>query len=224
MWTLPESGMVHLLRTDMKKSVVSGVIKPTYFFAILLIGINYSLFLTQMLTPLSIFFLAFIWMIFLFWIKNKVQYLYQFPLAVSINHPWVDLDLGEEDARVQIWTEEKGWFFAPESTIKIIVEPLSRISVIVADDGGNTTLGHLPPVAKRHETDFLNWVNHAILVGQIYNGGSKDDLFSTARKREEQESGLLEREWGDVTPGALDESAEISARKSELISATKKEK
>ncbi|HIF13467.1 MAG TPA: hypothetical protein EYQ82_10815 [Dehalococcoidia bacterium] len=50
---------------------------------------------------------------------------------------------------------------------------------------------------------FSQLINLAIMQAQIVNGGTLEDAFQDAREREEDDSGLLEREWEKTTPGSL---------------------
>jgi hypothetical protein len=208
MWSKPDGGMVHFLHTDIGANINRKIIIKFLFIvpiiATFLVAISSKSSLILFLGSIVIFvslFMAF---------KLHRVYLH-FPLAVNINHPWVDLEIGERDARVQIWTEEKGWFDIPNTPLKVTKDPLSRVSIILAEDGENTFLGNLPPVMKGREKTFLQWVNFAILNALLSNETPSEDHFLNAREREDQESGLLDREWGDTTPGSLDEYVELAS-------------
>jgi hypothetical protein len=208
MWSKPDGGMVHFLHTDIGANINRKVIIKFLIIipiiATFLVAISSKSSLILVLGSIVIF--------FSFFMAFKLHRIYlHFPLAVNINHPWVDLEIGEKDARVQIWTEEKGWFDIPNTPLKVTKDPLSRVSIILAEDGENTFLGNLPPVMKGRERIFLQWVNFAILNASLSCEIANEDQFSDARERENQESGLLDREWGDTTPGSLDEYVEITS-------------
>lgn len=208
MWSKPDGGMVHFLHTDIGANINRKVI--IQFLIIIpiivsfLVAISSKSSLTLVLGSIVLFFSLFM--------AFKLHRIYlHFPLAVNINHPWVDLEIGEKDAKVQIWTEEKGWFDIPNTPLKVTKDPLSRVSIILAEDGENTFLGNLPPAMKGRERIFLQWVNFAILNASLSCEIASEGHFSDARERENQESGLLDREWGDTTPGSLDEYVEIAS-------------
>lgn len=211
MWSKPKGGMVHFLQTDVganlhRKIIIKSLLLIPLFLAIFAVILTYA--------PLAfILFAALLMFICLLALFRLQRGYLKFPLAVNLNHPWVDLEIGEEVARVQIWTEEKGWFDLSENHIKVVKDPLSRTLIILAEDGENTFIGNFPPLIKGHEKTFALWVNYAILTALISNGVLEKDYFSNAREREKLDSGLLEREWGDTTPGTLDDFVEIAAAK-----------
>jgi hypothetical protein len=185
--------------------------------AIIAIMINQSL----IIMTIAIFSLLFASTIML-----SMRTLINYPLAINSIHPWAYAnDISEtitqvggeesrdseaygakedgEIAKVMLWTPEKNWFELGDSTIRVARNPVVNKWEIVANDREGTRLGELTNVKKRKMKWFEQLTNHAIMQAQIFNGGAQDDTFADARAREEQESGLLEREWENTTPGLL---------------------
>ncbi|MCS5526071.1 MAG: hypothetical protein NZ737_03210 [Candidatus Poseidoniaceae archaeon] len=112
-------------------------------------------------------------------------------------------DEASDRAEVNLWTPEKGWFNPGEIPVHIARNTLSTNWVLVSNDTDGTRLGDVVDVAKSRMQWFSQLINLAIMQGAIVNGGTLEDAFQDAREREEDDSGLLEREWEKTTPGSL---------------------
>lgn len=141
------------------------------------------------------------------------------PIALNPQHPWFDLDTFTGDAEVMIWTEEKSWFSPGESTIRVARDPLGRVQTIVANDENASRWGALPSfIPKSKGAWYANLVNSASVAAMVANGGAVTDSFADAQEREDNlEFGLLEREWGDTTPGELADNKILKGGLSEAI-------
>ena len=112
-------------------------------------------------------------------------------------------DMASDRAVVMLWTPEKEWFNPGEIPVNIARNTLSTNWVLVSNDTDGTRLGDVVDVGKSRIKWFSKLINLAILQAQIVNGGTLEDAFQDARGREEDDSGLLEREWEKTTPGIV---------------------
>ena len=112
-------------------------------------------------------------------------------------------DQVSDRAEVMLWTPEKGWFDPGEIPVHIARNTLSTNWVLVSKDAEGTRFGDVVDVGKGRMQWFSQLINLAIMQAQIVNGGTLEDAFQDAREREEDDSGLLEREWEKTTPGIL---------------------
>jgi hypothetical protein len=112
-------------------------------------------------------------------------------------------DVASHRAVVMLWTPEKEWFNPGEIPVNIARNTLSTNWVLVSKDTDGTRLGDVLDVGKSRIKWFSKLINLAIIQAQIVNGGTLEDAFQDARGREEDDSGLLEREWEKTTPGIV---------------------
>ena len=121
------------------------------------------------------------------------------PLAVNDAHPWLDAE-GSGDASVLLCTTS-GWKDVGEYNLQVVPRQLSRELVITQDDDGRTEFG-MWLFSKSSEVEInlhLSLLRESVALRNMYNGSGDD--FENARKNEGGDSGLLEREWLDTTPG-----------------------
>ncbi len=121
------------------------------------------------------------------------------PLAVNDSHPWLEHG-GPEDAKVMLCTGS-GWKDVGDFNLQVVARQLSRELVITQDDDGRTEFG-LWLFSKSSEVELslhMSLLREAVALRNMYNGSGDD--FEGARKHEGAESGLLEREWLDTSPG-----------------------
>ena len=121
------------------------------------------------------------------------------PLAINSTHPWNNGG-GEQDAKVLLCTTS-GWKEVGTSKLSVVPRQLSRELVITMDNQGRKEFGTWleEKPSKSRLSIHLSLLKEAVALRNMFNGTGDD--FETARKNEEQESGLLQREWLDTTPG-----------------------
>ena len=122
---------------------------------------------------------------------NRVSRWRDVPLAVNLNHPFcTDEPMG--DSEVMIRTDQ-GWHRISGHRMKLSRDTLTGDWNLMLDDTDLTMIGTW---SKRDETTMridLGLVNQALALSDAINDVTDD--IEDAREREEQDSGLLEREW-----------------------------
>lgn len=116
------------------------------------------------------------------------------PLAVNINHPFMDDDpMG--DAALLIRLSDGSWRDPGEHRVRIIPDELLGGFSLAQDTEDFPVLGHFhegkerTPTLKRHMT----LINQAIALRDAVN--EVPDPIEGARERESHDTGLLERSW-----------------------------
>ena len=199
----PPSGFILLPQMTIWKQAL----RP-YLFGMLSIFLTVPIF-AIILWPIvndwqTSFVVAFVISLFLmFWLLSEVTKMRNFPLSVNNEHPWSGIESDGGRAEVMLWTPEKKWFKIEDATIRAARDPLSNNWMFLANDAEGTRFGEIVGVSKRRMQWFSQIVNISILQAQLANGESFEDSFADAREREEHDTGLLDREWGNTTPGVL---------------------
>lgn len=124
------------------------------------------------------------------------------PLAVNGVHPWLEEE-GSEDAKVMLCTSS-GWKDAGDHNLQVVTRQLSRELVITQDDDGRTDFG-MWLFSKSSDVELslhMSLLREAVALRNMYNGTGDD--FENARSHENEDSGLLQREWLDTSPGQVD--------------------
>jgi len=145
----------------------------------------------------SIIILPFLFAITVFFSK-RIGAIRDTPICVNNAHPWI----GEEDSDSTVMLHHlRGWKDAGEVNLRVVKRQLSREWTITLEDQGRTDFGlWLFQSAKQNQIDLhLFLLKEAIALRNMQNGSGDD--FESARIREEDDSGLLERNWLDTTPG-----------------------
>ena len=108
------------------------------------------------------------------------------PLAVNLNHPFMETGaIGDSELMVKF---EDKWIHPGINRLMMSKDPALGI-LIHRQDEDLSILGSWPKYVEKQ----LILINQAISLNNAIN--DSNDEFEDAREREEQESGLLEREW-----------------------------
>ena len=137
------------------------------------------------------------------------------PLAVNMNHPFMD-DLGLGAAVVMVKFSDGTWGNVGEGRVRLTVDELVGGSLLIRDDDTYAPIGHFSSLPETHPAlkRYVMLINQAIALRDAANGG--EDLIESAREREQQDSGLLERSW-------LEEQESIEIEPEGLFSKFRKE-
>lgn len=180
-------GFVRFVRTDPGEGLIHTARKWVlilYGIAILLIILAYAGIWVLPFYSLGLMFL-FVGTMFL----RRFMGIRNIPVMVDVNHPWMlDEPIGE--AQVRMKTGE-GWIDPGASRPRISRDPVNKIYNWVSDEDSTTMgtyVGHKSCIARDQTI-----LKQALIARDLVNG-SKDD-FEDAREREDQDSGLLDREW-----------------------------
>jgi hypothetical protein len=94
-----------------------------------------------------------------------------------------------------------GWKDAGDHNLQVVTRQLSRELVITQDDDGRTQFG-MWLFSKSSDVELslhMSLLREAVALRNMYNGTGDD--FENARSHENEDSGLLQREWLDTSPG-----------------------
>ncbi|MDC0056288.1 hypothetical protein OAJ94_04475 [Deltaproteobacteria bacterium] len=169
------------------KSLIISISGLTIIFTLILF--YYGLF--------SIIILPFFFAITAFFSK-RIAAIRDTPICVNNSHPWI----GEEDNdSIVILHHLRGWKDVGDVNLRVVKRQLSREWAITLEDQGRTDFGlWLYQSAKQNQIDLhLYLLREAVALRNMQNGSGDD--FESARIREKDDSGLLERNWLDTTPG-----------------------
>ena len=177
--------------SEMFKPLIKSLIISISGLAIIfvLILFNYGIF--------SIIILPFFFAITIF-LSQRIAVIRDTPICVNNAHPWI----GEEDSDSIVMLHHlRGWKDVGEVNLRVVKRQLSREWTITLEDQGRTDFGlWLYQSAKQNQIDLhLHLLKEAVALRNMQNGSGDD--FESARIREEDDSGLLERNWLDTTPG-----------------------
>ena len=115
------------------------------------------------------------------------------PLAVNINHPFVDDEpIGNSEVEVKF---DSGWRAISRHRLKLTRDFATDDWNLLKDDDELSIIGTW---SKSNESEMkidLGLVNQALALSDAVNEVADD--FEQAREREGDDSGLLEREWLD---------------------------
>lgn len=116
------------------------------------------------------------------------------PLAVNLNHPFMgDLELGQAVVMVQF--SDGLWADVGEGRVRLTVDELMGGSLLIRDDDTYAVIGHFSHLPQTHPAlkRYVILINQAIALRDAVNGDK--DSIESARERENNDSGLLERSW-----------------------------
>ena len=115
------------------------------------------------------------------------------PLAVNINHPFVDDEpIGSSEVEVKF---DSGWHAISRHRLKLTRDFTTGDWNILKDDDELSILGTWSKSSENEMKIDLGLVNQALALSDAVNEVADD--FEQAREREGDDSGLLEREWLD---------------------------
>lgn len=180
-------GFVRFVRTDPGEVLVTAARKWSlilYGIAILLIVLAYAGIWKLPLYSLGLL-LLFIGTMFL----RRFMGITNVPVMVNVNHPWMlDEPIGEAEVRMKTG---EGWIDPGNSRPRISRDPVSKIYNWVSDED-SSILGTYSGTRSWMTRDQAI-LKQALIARDLVNGVK--DNFEDAREREDQESGLLERDW-----------------------------
>ena len=115
------------------------------------------------------------------------------PLAVNINHPFVDDEpIGNSEVEVKF---DSGWHTISRHRLKLTRDFITGNWNLLKDDDELSILGTWSKSNENEMKTDLGLVNQALALSDAVNEVADD--FEKAREREDEDSGLLEREWLD---------------------------
>ena len=116
------------------------------------------------------------------------------PLAVNLNHPFMD-DLGLGASVVMVKFSDGTWGDVGEGRVRLTTDELVGGTLLIRDDDTYAPIGHFSSLPETHAVlkRYVMLINQAIALRDAVNGA--EDSIESARERENDESGLLERSW-----------------------------
>lgn len=116
------------------------------------------------------------------------------PLAVNLNHPFMD-DLGLGASVVMVKFSDGTWGDVGEGRVRLTTDELVGGTLLIRDDDTYAPIGHFSSLPETHAVlkRYVMLINQAIALRDAVNGA--EDSIESAREREKDESGLLERSW-----------------------------
>ena len=115
-------------------------------------------------------------------------------LAVNLNHPFMDVEpAGKAEVLVRMEAENQ-WRKVGGDRVRLVDNDLLGGYDLIYDDGDFTPIGHFSEDRKSVYVKQINIINQAIMLASAINEPFVKDDDVARRKREEQDSGLLERE------------------------------
>ena len=115
------------------------------------------------------------------------------PLAVNINHPFVDDEpIGSSEVEVKF---DSGWRVISRHRLKLTRDFATGDWNVLKDDDELSIIGTWSKSNENEMKIDLGLVNQALALSDAVNEVADD--FEQAREREGDDSGLLEREWLD---------------------------
>ncbi len=123
--------------------------------------------------------------------RNTDSSIFNLPLAVNLNHPFMEqIPVSESEIMINLSGE---WIHPGQSRLKLVKEDI-RGWVVYKSDNDLTMLSDWKTKQKESVLNKkLTIINQAISLNNAVN--DTGDEFEDARVREEQDSILLEREW-----------------------------
>lgn len=123
--------------------------------------------------------------------RNTDSSILNLPLAVNLNHPFMEqVPVSESEIMINLSGE---WIHPGQSRLKLVKEDI-RGWVVYKSDNDLTMLSDWKTKQKESVLNKkLTIINQAISLNNAVN--DTGDEFEDARVREEQDSILLEREW-----------------------------
>tara|TARA_B110000444_G_scaffold163257_2_gene152601 strand:- start:46887 stop:47498 length:612 start_codon:yes stop_codon:yes gene_type:complete len=179
-------GLIHFSKTPVSVEANHSNKQQILVFSILTcVSLVCSIFYFELI------FLALICLVFSFFAFLRFNGISSIPLAVNLNHPFMEAGAVDNSEIMVRFTDE--WIDPGIHRLKIVKDPVSGI-LIHKQDGEHSILSiwdtnkNLKSLSKQ-----LAIINQAISLNNAINE-SKDE-FDDARERESQDSTLLEREW-----------------------------
>jgi len=115
------------------------------------------------------------------------------PLAVNINHPFVDEEpIGNSAVEIKF---DEGWRTISQHRLKLTRDLLTGDWNLLKDDAELSVIGNWSKSSESEMRIDLGLVNQALALSDAVNEVADD--FEQARKREDDDSGLLDRDWLD---------------------------
>ena len=115
------------------------------------------------------------------------------PLAVNINHPFVDDEpIGNSVVEVKF---DAGWRTISQYRLKLTRNFSTGDWNLLKDDAELSVIGNWSKSSESEMRIDLGLVNQALALSDAVNEVADD--FEQAREREDDDSGLLDREWLD---------------------------
>tara|TARA_B110000467_G_C18227847_1_gene426901 strand:+ start:169 stop:813 length:645 start_codon:yes stop_codon:yes gene_type:complete len=115
------------------------------------------------------------------------------PLAVNLNHPFFD-EQPMGNAEVYIGLSNNNWISPGKYRLKLLKDDLIGGYNIVEDNENYTSIGHFSSSTNYKILKMqVTLINQALSLRDAVN--EVQDDIEEARVREDEESGLLEREW-----------------------------
>ena len=131
------------------------------------------------------------------------------PLAVNLNHPFFD-EQPMGNAEVYIGLSNNNWIRPGKYRLKLLKDDLIGGYNVVEDNENYTSIGHFSSSTNYKILQMqVTLINQALSLRDAVN--EVQDDIEDARVRENEESGLLEREWMD------EEEMEIAGPISKMI-------
>ena len=179
-------GLIHFSKTPVSVEANHSNKQQILVFSILTcVSLVCSIFYFELI------FLALFCLVFSFLAFLRFNGISSIPLAVNLNHPFMEAGAVDNSEIMVRFTDE--WIDPGIHRLKILKDPVSGI-LIHKQDGEHSILSiwdtnkNLKSLSKQ-----LAIINQAISLNNAINE-SKDE-FDDARERESQDSTLLEREW-----------------------------
>ena len=115
------------------------------------------------------------------------------PLAVNLNHPFVD-DNPIGEAKVFVRMSDSKWIELGKHRVRMNRDELIGGCSLVKDDEDYDVIGHFS-YSKKSKTlqTYISLINQALSLRDAVN--DEQDTIENAREREDLETGLLDREW-----------------------------
>jgi hypothetical protein len=115
------------------------------------------------------------------------------PLAVNINHPFVDDEpIGDSEVEVEF---DSGWRKISQHRLKLSRDFLTGDWNLLKDDAELSVIGSWSKSSESEMRIDLGLINQALALSDAVNEVA--DGFEKAREREDADSGLLDRTWLD---------------------------
>ena len=136
--------------------------------------------------------ISFVALLSILFLPNQIAIM-NTPLAVNLNHPFVD-DSPIGNAEVYVKLSDGDWIKSGNYRVRINRDDLIGGYSLVEDNEDYSVIGHFSSSnnIKILQT-YVTIINQALSLRDAVN--EEEDSIENAREREEQETGLLDREW-----------------------------
>lgn len=143
------------------------------------------------------------------WLYQSTSLLHV-PLAVDLNHPFMDGDpMGKSVVMIQM--VDGSWIDLGNGRVRLAEDDLLDGCNLVRDNDDYTHIGHFSrhPMTHRGIKKQVVILNQALALRDAVNG--EEDTIEEARRRERLDTGLLDRSW-------MEEETEIEIDPDGIIS------